>query len=46
MCQTRVIFHILALVKWEVLLPGMDAGLDYIFVMTMQFNVQPVTVHV
>ena len=29
MCQTHVIFHILALVEWEVLLPGMDPGLDF-----------------
>ena len=50
MCQTRVIFSHIgssgmgSTITWNGL--GMDAGLDYIFVMTMLFNVQPVTVHV
>ena len=50
MCQTHVIFSHIgssemgSTITWNGL--GMDAGLDYIFIMTMQFNVQPVTVHV
>ena len=50
LCQTHVIFSHIgssgmgSTITWNEL--GMDAGLDYIFIMTMQFNVQPVTVHV
>ena len=50
MCPTHVIFSHIgssgmgSTITWNGL--GMDSGLDYIIVMTMQFNVQPVTVHV